>query len=248
MADLGLRDRAGLRRQLSRTAAPEEYLRGFFGRQRDLLRPRRYLLEKSPRNVHHVDRIRAIFPAARLIAIYRDGRDVVTSDRFFTRDHRGQEFDFAAAAADWRSDMEAQLHHAERHQLFTCSYENLLADGAGVARRLFAFLDLPHGEPLIADVVERSSFRFHAGRERGHENRRSFIAKAWSGIGGTISATPKSGYSRRSPASCWCDCATNPTSAGRGGGRVPPRGSAVGSAYGAPSTQPHRLFDRPPRL
>ena len=181
LPDLGLRDRAALRRDLCRTVPPEDYVHHFFHFQKDCLRPRRYLLEKSPRNVHNVEKIREIFPEAKLIVIYRDGRDVVTSDKFFTRDYGGKPFDFAEATRDWRDDMEAHLKHAERHPVFACSYEKLLGDGATVAKELFEFLDLPNDDGLIRDILERSSFRFYAGRERGQEDRKRFYRKGIAG-------------------------------------------------------------------
>lgn len=181
LPDLGLLDQAALRRDLRRTEPPEDYVERFFHFQKDRLRPRRYLLEKSPRNVHRVEKIREVFPKSKLIVIYRDGRDVVTSDKFFTRDYGGKPFDFAEAARDWRDDMEAHLRHAERHPVFACSYEKLLGDGAAVARDLFEFLDLPNDGRLIRDILERSSFRFYAGRERGQEDRKRFYRKGIAG-------------------------------------------------------------------
>ena len=181
LPDLGFLGQAALRRDLCRTSPPEDYIHHFFHFQKDRLRPRRYLLEKSPRNVHNVEKIREVFPKSRLILIYRDGRDVVTSDKFFTRDYGKKPFDFAEAALDWRRDMEAHLEHSERHPVFACAYEDLLGDGVAVARELFEFLDLPHDDRLIHDLLERSSFRFYAGRERGQEDRRRFYRKGVAG-------------------------------------------------------------------
>jgi hypothetical protein len=179
LPDLGLFDQAALRRELCRTTPPEEYVHRFFHFLKDRLRPRRYLLEKSPRNVQRVERIRGIFPESKLIVIYRDGRDVVTSDKFFTRDYGGKPFDFREATLAWRQDMEAHLKHANR--VFACAYEKLLGDGATVARELFQFMDLRHEAPLIQDLLERSSFRFYAGRERGQEDRKRFYRKGIAG-------------------------------------------------------------------
>jgi hypothetical protein len=181
LPDLGLFGQATLRRELCRTEPPEEYVHRFFHFLKDRLRPRRYLLEKSPRNVNRVDRIRGIFPKSKLIVIYRDGRDVVTSDKFFIRDYHGEPFDFREATLAWRQDMEAHLQQAERHPVFACAYEKLLGDGATVAKELFRFLDLPHDDRLIQDILERSSFRFYAGRESGQEDRKRFYRKGIAG-------------------------------------------------------------------
>lgn len=181
LPDLALLDQVSLRRSLRQVAAPEDYIHRFFHFNKDRLRPRRYLLEKSPRNVHNVDKIQGIFPSSKLIVIYRDGRDVVTSDRFFLRDHQGQSFDFADAVRGWRADMEAHLRHAEKYPVFAIAYERLLADGAPIARELFDFLGVRHDDRLISDILERSSFKFYAGRDRGQEDRKRFYRKGVAG-------------------------------------------------------------------
>jgi hypothetical protein len=181
LPDLSLLDQMALRRDLIRMEPPDEYVDRFFHFQQDCLKPRRYLLEKSPRNVHNIGKIREIFPKARLIVIYRDGRDVVTSDKFFLRDYEGQPFDFAEGVRAWRQDMEAHLSQAERGPVFACAYERLLEDGAQVVRELFQFLDLPDDPALIDDLLERSSFRFYTGRERGKEDRKRFYRKGIAG-------------------------------------------------------------------
>lgn len=179
LLDLPLRDQRVLRRELRDVPDPAEYVRRFFLHLDGRLRPRGYLIEKTPSNVHHADRIQEVFPGAPMIAIHRDGRDVVVSDRFFTRDYGGerQEFDFAASAARWKREMEAHLSAAERYPLFACSYEGLLADGRAVARELFAHLGLAADDRTLDDALERSSFRFHAGRDRGQEDRKRFYRK-----------------------------------------------------------------------
>jgi hypothetical protein len=181
LPDLPLRDQLELRRALRRVKPPEEYVRCFFDFQKDRLQPSGYLLEKSPRNVHNVDRIQELFPGATMILIYRDGRDVVVSDQFFTRDHQGKNFSFAEAVSSWRRDMEAHLRCIERYKVFACGYERLLLEGPAVARELFQFMGLSHDDRLIGDLIERSSFRFYSGRDRGQEDRKRFYRKGVAG-------------------------------------------------------------------
>lgn len=181
LPDLSLLDQRRLRRRLLATSDPVEYCRRFYLFLRQRLDPRRYLLEKSPSNVHQVSHIRAVFPAAKLIVIYRDGRDVVVSDRFFTADHLGKPFSFAAAVEGWRRDMEAHLRYAETERLCAISYEALLGDGAAVVRTLLDYLGLGYDDALVARMLERSSFRFYAGRERGQEDRKRFYRKGIAG-------------------------------------------------------------------
>jgi hypothetical protein len=177
LPDLSLRDQLALRRLLLANPDPHDYCRVFFDFLRATLKPKGYLLEKSPRQVHEIEHIRAVFPNAKLIMIHRDGRDVVVSDHFFTRDYGRQPFSFEQAVRDWRDDMEAHFRHADRPEVFVCSYEQLLKDGHGVVRDLLDFLGLPHDEPLIDHLLDRSSFRFYTGRDPGQENRRRFYRK-----------------------------------------------------------------------
>jgi hypothetical protein len=177
LPDLSLGEQIALRRRLLASPDPEEYCRVFFDFLREQLSPRGYLIEKSPRQVHEIEHIRAVFPDAKLIMIHRDGRDVVISDSFFTRDYGRQPFSFEQAVRDWRDDMEAQFQHAERHGVFVCSYEDLLSDGPEVVRDLLDYLGLPYDEALIERLLARSSFRFYTGRDPGQENRKRFYRK-----------------------------------------------------------------------
>lgn len=181
LSDLGLPAYFALRRELLATGSPEQYCRRLFGFLARRLRPPAYLLEKSPRHILQVERIRKLFPRARLIAIYRDGRDVLVSDRFFTADYHGQQFSFEKGVRNWRLDMENHLCAADRHGLFACSYEELLADGERVVRDLLGFLELPAGDEVVSDLIARSSFRFYAGREPGQEDRHRFYRKGIAG-------------------------------------------------------------------
>lgn len=177
LADLPLGDTLRLRRELRSLEDPVAFVRCFFARQRELLHAPALLIEKSPRHVRFLDHVQAAFPGAPLVAIHRDGRDVVTSDRFFTERHLGQKFDFAAAVRGWQEDIEAESRAAERWPLFSCSYEQLKSDGVAVARRLFRFLGLAHDPVLLAGFVERASFRRWAGRAEGEEDPRRFYRK-----------------------------------------------------------------------
>jgi hypothetical protein len=166
-----------LRRALAATPSPEAYVRTFFAGVERELRPPRYLLEKSPGNVRNLELITQLFPGARLLSIHRDGRDVVVSDRFFTRDHLRQDFDYAQAVRRWRADIEAYLAWSDRVPLLAVSYERLREDGPAVVGELLDFLDLPRDPALVERMLERSSFRFYAGRDPGTEDRKRFYRK-----------------------------------------------------------------------
>jgi len=179
--DLGLRQRRRLRRSLLEADDVDEYRRRFYGLLLELLRPPRLLLDKTSTNVTWVPEIRRLFPGSKLIAIHRDGRDVVVSDRHHLRNQYGRDQDFTASVRDWRRAVELELEHAAVHGLYTLSYEALLSDTTGETRRLLDFLGLEAGSDVVADMVRRSSFRFVTGRSTGQEQQRSFYRKGVAG-------------------------------------------------------------------
>ena len=181
LPDLSLRDQIALKRRLHQSPDPAEYSRIFFEFLRERLAPRAYLLEKSPRQVLQVEHIHQVFPTAKLIVIYRDGRDVVVSDSFFTRDYGRQSFSFENAVRAWRKDMEAQFQYTESHGIHACSYETLLTDGRDVVRGVLDYLGLPYDEELLTRLLDRSSFRYYTGRDPGQENRKRFYRKGIAG-------------------------------------------------------------------
>jgi hypothetical protein len=182
LLDLSFADQIALRRELLRISPPDDYCRAFFEFMLARLHPPRYLLEKTPDNIFHVDRIVRLFPEVKLLAIHRDGRDVVVSDRFFQqRYRRSPGWSLHASARAWRDTMQAQIQAAERHHIFLCSYEAFRRDGEQVLRSALDFLDLPSDPGVVSDMLRRSSFRFHTGRNPGEEDRKRFARKGVSG-------------------------------------------------------------------
>jgi hypothetical protein len=178
--DLGLLDQLALRRALARCESREEYCRQFFHHLRKGLRPRAYLIEKN-NNIFHVPFIKSVFPDAKLIAISRDGRDVLVSEKYFLRNEAGRAQSFEASVRQWRQAMEAQFRYAEEYGIHTLSYEGLLADPAPLVRELLQFLGLPDDAETVADMIHRSSFQFITGRKPGQEKRDSFYRKGTAG-------------------------------------------------------------------
>jgi hypothetical protein len=130
----------------------------------------RLLVEKTPDHVFHVDRIKRVFPECRLLAIHRDGRDVVVSDRFFSRSlHRS--WDFERSALAWRRQVEAERAAVDRYGLFSLSYEALHERGPETLTSVLRYLGLTHRPEIVENLLRRSSFRFHTGREPGRERR-----------------------------------------------------------------------------
>jgi hypothetical protein len=182
LADFQIWDQLALRRQLLRSRSVDEYCLKFFAFLWDRLRPQRCLIEKTPSHIRYVDRIKQVFPQSTLVAIYRDGRDVVTSDRFFTLDYRGEgNWSFEESVVDWRRDIEAQERVTERYGLISLSYESFLENPEETLEKLLTSLNLRAGSEVLEDLVHRSSFKFLSGRERGSEDRHKFNRKGIAG-------------------------------------------------------------------
>jgi hypothetical protein len=179
--DLGYRDQSRLKEMLLASTSPEDYCRRFFGFLFDRLRPGRYLVEKTPTNIFEVPKIRRIFPEAKLVAIYRDGRDVVVSDKHYRRNQGLTSYSVEDSINKWRRAMEAQLEYAQAYDVLTFSYESLLADTADMLRRLLAFLEIPEDRAIQEDMLRRSSFEFTTGRARGQESTNNFYRKGVAG-------------------------------------------------------------------
>ena len=102
----------------------------------------RRLVEKTPRHIRRVDRIRRLAPGARFVVPVRDGRDVVAS---FLRRHG----DFDAACDRWIADNEIVLRERGAPDVLVYRHEDLVADPAAVLRRVCEHLDLPYRDDLL---------------------------------------------------------------------------------------------------
>jgi hypothetical protein len=178
--DLSLLDQVDLRRELLQSASKEDLCRRYFDFLRRALRARGYLVEKN-NNIMLVPFIKGIFADAKLIAIYRDGRDVVVSERYFLKNEAGQDQRFDESVRRWREAMEAQFRYAEQYGICAVSYEEMLADGPAVARRLLDYLGLPDDDEVVGQMTRKSSFEFTTGRKSGQEKRSSFYRKGTAG-------------------------------------------------------------------
>jgi hypothetical protein len=131
--------------------------------------------------IFYVPEIRRLFPRSKIVAIYRDGRDVVISDKFHRRNEYRETQVFKESVSRWRSAMDAHLEFAEAYDIFSLSYENLLEDGRSRTKGLLEFLELDDEPSIIEDMLERSSFQFITGRKSGMEVERSFFRKGVAG-------------------------------------------------------------------
>lgn len=179
--DLSEWDRRKLRRRLERCTDRDQYCRVFFGFLVERLAPGRYLLEKTPTNMPYVPRIRSLFPRARVLAVYRDGRDVVVSDSYHRARTHGKALSFEGRVRRWREAMEQQFLQEDEGGLFALSYESLLERPAEVVSRLLAHLDIPVDASVLDDMIRRSSFEFTTGRKRGEGVENAFYRKGVAG-------------------------------------------------------------------
>jgi hypothetical protein len=176
--DLPLRSQLVLRRKLGSSCSTHEFCWCFFSFLWSDLQPERYLLEKTPGHVHYIDDIVWIFPQARLLAIHRDGRDVVVSDRSFRKFYqRAPTWSLRQSILGWRAEMEAEFRAREHSNLYVLSYEELIGNGRQILRSLLDHLELPTSDDVVEEMLRRSSFHFRSGRQPGQEKLRSFFRK-----------------------------------------------------------------------
>jgi hypothetical protein len=187
LLDLSIFDQLHLKKTLLRSRDKEEYCQRFFQFLRNRFQPFGYLIEKTPNHVSYVPYIRSIFPEAKLIIIYRDGRDVVVSDRLMRANLPIQPWSakrpwtFTESVYNWRQLVEDQLRYTEQYGIYTCAYEALLQEGESVLQELLEFLSIPSDLDTVKDMLYQSSFPFLTGRQRGEEDPTSFYRKGVAG-------------------------------------------------------------------
>ncbi|WP_428488428.1 sulfotransferase [Rhodopila sp.] len=143
--------------------------------------------EKTPENVFFFAKLKHLFPAAKLICIARDPRDVLTSAWHFFHTATPGEDTVAAKTAFIRGAIPSLaegartiLTLAERHpsDCMIITYEALRQTEFSVATELFRFLGVTDGKAVVADCLARTSFTALAGvRADGEQRNGSFFRK-----------------------------------------------------------------------
>ncbi len=113
-------------------------------------------LEKTPHHVMHLPTIARVFPEAMVVAIYRDGRDVVRSilDMPFGAD------DASVAATGWRNATVAAAEFATAFPAFrNVRYEKAIADPVAQIGDLLRWLELPVDDAVTDALTSRSTAR-----------------------------------------------------------------------------------------
>ena len=109
---------------------------------------KRILVEKTPRHVGHLARIRQAIPTARFIITVRDGRDVATS---LARRYHGN---FARGFQRWIHD--TAIAAAEQHapDVLVFRYEDLVTEPVVTASKLCDFVNVKF-DPVVLDYHKR---------------------------------------------------------------------------------------------
>lgn len=149
----------------------------------------RWVGDKTPGYTGHLDQLHRLFPAAKIIHIVRDPRDVAVSRMAYN--HRaGRSEALTPGAEQHRLVVEsavqtwieavravddfARVHPNLVHEL---RYRDLHVDPVGETERLFRFLGAPAERVLVEQIVAATSFEALSGRKAGEEDPSSFLRK-----------------------------------------------------------------------
>ena len=129
--------------------------------------------EKTPENVFLFPRLKRLFPSARFIGIARDPRDVLTSAWHFFAKKMAKGDEAKAMSAFLRAAIPS-IHQGAQNFLalqkqmpescLLMTYEQMHADTASAATRLFQFLGVGCDPAVVADCVKKTSFSALSGR------------------------------------------------------------------------------------
>jgi hypothetical protein len=104
--------------------------------------------EKTPEHTGHLPLIRRLFPEARIVAIYRDGRDVAASLSRMPWMSSDVYVNFMVWL--YYNRVLRGVRESGWSNLHWVRYEDVVADPAGELEKVLDFLDLPY-EPAVAD-------------------------------------------------------------------------------------------------
>ncbi len=118
-----------------------------------------YVVDKLPHNFENIGLIKFLFPNAKIISVRRDPRDIAMSNYFtdYQAKHGGMGFAYDLTwIGEQLADHNLMMHHW--HQLFPgeileISYEDVVEDPEGMARKMLDYLALPW-EPQVLNTAE----------------------------------------------------------------------------------------------
>jgi hypothetical protein len=148
----------------------------FLGAVRERAGGRAYFIDKTPANTAYVDLIHEVFPAARIIHLIRDGRDVVCS-MLWARAQRGMRYPdtLRACAERWTQIRNALRFGQQVPELYTAvRYEQLVADAPGQLATLFTAIGIPVTQRTLQAMGEMARVVRHPSAAT---NKMGFIGK-----------------------------------------------------------------------
>ncbi|MFG0246687.1 MAG: sulfotransferase [Phycisphaerales bacterium JB052] len=154
----------------------------------------RVIADKSPEHALSLDVLHAIYPEMKTIHIIRDGRDCLVSGWHYnmrgnTKAFRSQFVSMESyasyfAKSQWVPSITRAQQWGAKHpdQYLELRYEALLASPDEQAQRIFDFLGVDTCQPVIEQIIERTSFKtLSGGRDQGETNNQSHFRKGTSG-------------------------------------------------------------------
>ena len=153
----------------------------------------RWLGDKTPRYTGHLKQLHRLFPEGRFVNVIRDPRDVAMA-RLHHAHRAGKSYlddpgsaeavEFIGAGGlDWAGNIRPVTEFAQANPgcLHGLRYEDMIADPASEAKKLFAFLGVSTDGAVIDEVVRTTSFEAQSGRKPGEEDPNSFLRKGVAG-------------------------------------------------------------------
>ena len=137
------------------------------------------LLEKTPMHIRYVDRILRRFPAARVIEVIRDGRDVCVSYNALAEKQAWARIGTAGAIRQWKrcinwgEQFRAQPELATR--IHVVRYEDLKANPIVSLQQVFEFAQLPHSVSQIEEIVAASDIQKSCDKGEGQYIRKGVV-------------------------------------------------------------------------
>ena len=132
----------------------------------------RWLIDKHPLNLLHLDLAFAMFPNARVVCCTRDARDTALSlwQQFFLSDAMGFAYDFAdiAAVLQGAGRLAAKWHAIHGDAIRTVQYEALAADPAATLAPIRHWLGLEEAGSASRPAGAISTSSLWQARQPGH--------------------------------------------------------------------------------
>lgn len=131
---------------------------------------KRRWVEKTPRHINHMDRIKRVFPTSQVIALVRNGFDVVASMK-----RRG--ISPRTAADRWIADME-QLQRWRAHpDIHIIYYEDLVLTPESVLRKLGGFLGATTDLSALLKISTDISWNYSGSRDISTDSQKERLRR-----------------------------------------------------------------------